>query len=400
MGEQHRQIQEKEAPPTQIAWLGPVGTFTEKAAKEWLRKMKEGTTALATNHSPSIASIFRDVIEGKYNMGVIPIENTIGGPVKDTHRALEESDGVKIIGEVVLPIKLYFYYQKGAQIVIIASKDQAFSQTYKWRKINHPTASELEVDSTSLAVQMAARDPSIGAIAGEDAAKDLGLQDVLERTQDSVENNKTNATTFVAIAKTSELSEPTGNDKTTFILEIPNQAGKLYSVLANLSERRINLTKIKSLRDVGGKVRFLVSIDGHQKEERVSSALALLLDREVKIKMLGSYPKDNYVPTHTVETDIENAIQMIKKEAQNGDVNNKNNSIVVFTLPNEVGSLAKALKVFAERNIDLTKIDSLPSGNFGEYIFYLAYNREAVVDQDLLMQELSSHCTNLVLLNS
>ena len=393
--EKYRPTQEQETQARRIGWLGPKGTFTEKAAKIWQARSGDGKVELARDSLPNITAILKSVLDGSLDIGVVPIENTIGGPVKDTHAALEELDGIVIIGEVALSIQQYFYSQ-GQQVTAIASKDQALAQASNWIKANYPQAEKLEVNSTSMAVRMAAENPTVGAIAGGDAAIELGIADKLKRTEESVEDNKANTTTFVAIASNAEIPEPTGNDKTTLILELHNQAGSLHSVLADLAEREINLTKIKSLKSADGKIRFLISIDGHQKEEKIRFALSKLTDGGVKLKMLGSYSKDSYVPKDKVEPNMENAIHMIEKEAKNGDANSKDDIVIVFNLPNQVGALAKILRIFADRSINLTKIDSMPSGNLGEYIFYLSFNRDDVTDRDNLFRELTDRSKNIV----
>lgn len=405
MTEQYKPAIETESVPETVSWLKPPGTFTEMAARKYVEKVGDNHARL-NDGTVSIEEIFKQVSEGKSKKGIVPIDNSTAGPVKNTHQALIHMDDIIILGEEVIPIKHFLYMSSRAEmknIREIRSKDQALMQCADHISQYFPGVALKEVNSTTEAVKQAADDPFIAAIGSKIAAQAQGIEDQVVKIS-GFEDNPNNVTTFVAIGKKGkEITPITGRDKTTFIANIENQPGSLYSLLSKFANQDINLTKIKSLRTTDDKVSFLISIDGHEQEEKVHSALLTVEEDGIGIKRLGSYEKSSFTPEKLAQKpDIEKAARIIQKEAQNGNGDDANTSIVVFTLLNETGALAKALEPFAQRKINLTKIDSLPSGNFEEYIFYLGYdkgNLDAEV-QNLLLNELASRCTQMVLLET
>lgn len=394
------QIEQQEIPEEKIAWLGPSGTFTELATKVVLASPNYLDAILI--EAKSIDEIFLMVENGQVDYGVVPIDNSSAGPVKDTHAGLRKNKGLKILGEYVLPIRHSLYRRKDAldtPLEAVVSKDQALEQCSQNLKEKFGDINLQPVNSTSLAVKMASENKALAAIGSSNAADALGIENLMDRT-DNMQDNDSNATMFVVIGKNKEIQPLTGNDKTTFIIDIPHKPGSLYNVLEEMNRKGINLTKIKSLPGENGNISFLISIDGHEQDENVSSMFSVLELNGNAIQRLGSYQKADYVKPETKNPfNMDYAIKNIKKEAQNGTGTKKNESVVVFTLPNEQGALAKALKPFAEANVNLSLIETQPSGRFEEYIFYLAFQNN-IPNKKQLIDALAENCNDVVLLNA
>jgi len=390
-------------PKRTMAFLGPAGTFTQEVA---LRLAKDNNAILV--EANSITQIFDLVEQGKVTNGTVPIQNSTDGEIKNTIDGLLQYPHVSISGESTQDIRLYVYTQHGvnpSDINRIVSKDTALRQGEKHLKKLYPhipPQNYIAINSTALGVPMVAENRNTAAVAGINAAESLGLTHKVNRSDESIEDNPNNATTFVIIEKSKEQPSPTGNDKTTFIMDVNDTPGNLYRVLIALKEKGINLNKIKNIKKDDGKMSFLVSIDGHQKDTQVKDALLGLNALCPKVSVRGSYPKAKYIPRTTLrELDMPTAIERIKKEAQNGN-NTENQAIVVFTLPNETGSLANALEPFAQMHVNLTTIDSQPSGLHDQYIFYLGYDKTTLAPeaQNYILKELRTRCEQMILLET
>ncbi|MEW9082867.1 prephenate dehydratase [Caldanaerobacter subterraneus] len=68
----------------------------------------------------------------------------------------------------------------------------------------------------------------------------------------------------------------------------------------------------------------------------------------------------------------ENYTRFLVIAKRDSDYTGEDKTSIVFSVPNVPGSLYRALGVFAEKNINMTKIESRPSRKkFGEYVFWV-----------------------------
>jgi chorismate mutase/prephenate dehydratase len=84
----------------------------------------------------------------------------------------------------------------------------------------------------------------------------------------------------------------TGRDKTSIVFSMKNQPGVLYSILAPIAQRGLNLTKIESRptkRRPWEYVNF-VDFEGHRDTPAVQTVLDEIRERCQFLKILGSYP--------------------------------------------------------------------------------------------------------------
>lgn len=380
-----------------IAYLGPVGTFTEQAA---FVLQEQYPNRIEANR---IADIGTSIQAGEIGCGIVPIENSTAGPVADTMNLVTNGD-FQIIQELHLPIFHKLYVPKGtalSEVTVVASKDQALMQCERYLDKTLPQATQQYTDSTAQAVLMAAQTSYMAAVGPSHTAEVLGVQDKFDCVE-GIQDNDLNGTTFVVIQKRQdELPARTGNDKTSFIMTIPDREGSLFEILELFSENGVNLSKIKSVKTQDGTVAFFVSIEGHEHDEPVGNILRKLT-AECPVKKLGSYPKapELYAPSEE-DVDMQTATNKVKQEAQSGKFDPHNKSVAIFTVKDQPGSLAYALKAFKDYNINLSHIDSLPSGRVGIYIFYLAFENNIPNEQkELLMGSLEEQCLQLVLMET
>jgi prephenate dehydratase len=272
-----------------VAYLGPAGTYTEEA----LRASSPGD--IEEVPYPSIYEAVMAVQEGVTDMAVVPIENSLEGPVTTTLDMLAtEAEDVRIAKEFVLPVRHCLIARRELpldEVRRVLSHPQATPQCARFLRERLPQAERGAAGSTAEAVRTVAETNEPWAAIGSKLAAELYGATILA---EGIEDHAGNETRFVWLGRAGH--EPLGNPtKTSIVFWGFNDVspGALVDVLSELSSRDINLTKIESRpRRVGGlgHYMFFADLDGAAGDRRVNDALTALASRVRAMKILGSYP--------------------------------------------------------------------------------------------------------------
>lgn len=266
----------------EIAYLGPKGSFSHQAAQ----------LAFPNEHLQAVVSI-PELIEqyenGKFDHALVPIENSIEGPVNVAIDKIYHQSTAQVVAEIVLPIVQNLLV---ADLVVqpehIFSHPQALAQAREYLTAHYPNAQIQAVASTGLAAEMVQQNPdkAYGAVANLKAAEYYDLSVLAENIQDRDENN----TRFWCLGK----QEPTillakKADKVSLALTLPeNLPGALYKAISTFAWRGIDMTKIESrpLKTRLGQYFFIIDLVS---DDKIRFACEEMRSLGIRVRMLGKY---------------------------------------------------------------------------------------------------------------
>jgi chorismate mutase/prephenate dehydratase len=269
--------------PITVAYLGPRGTFSERAT---LKHFGLAAEALAT---ASIDEVFRSVESGAADFGVIPVENSTEGAVGRSLDLMPNTP-MKVCGEVIVRIHHNLMAKVApaslGEVKRVFSHGQSLGQCHEWLNANLPHAERIAVASNAEAARRAAEEAHSAAVAGEMAAEHYGLT-ILHA---NIEDEPNNTTRFLILGDYQP--KPSGRDKTSLVLSARNRAGAVYEMLTPFATRGVSMTKFESRpsRVALWEYLFFVDIEGHRDDARVAEALQEVGKIAGYIKVLGSYP--------------------------------------------------------------------------------------------------------------
>jgi prephenate dehydratase len=273
------------AATARVAFQGEPAAFSQIAARKLLGEHVQ------TVACPTFESLFDSIAEGRADLILAPLENTLAGPVLRCYDLLYQSAHT-MIGEVVLRIGHCVIGCPGSSldgIRRIQSHPVALAQCERFFAA-HPFISKAVAEDTAGSVRqiMELNDPSVAAIASEYAAREYGAQILVS----AVEDDPNNFTRFALLQPSHSVSEAIPDaDATTLVLTVTNQAGALFHALEPFALNSIDLMSLVSRPLVGTPwhYRFFFEVAAAASDPRMVKALAELKPCTVELRVLGSY---------------------------------------------------------------------------------------------------------------
>ena len=278
--EESKRLQEEER--KLAAFQGEHGAYGEVAARQLV-------PAGAYIPCMEFVDVFRGVEEGHFDLGVVPVENSLEGAVTQVNDLLTTTD-LKVIGEAKILVThclLAVETTDYREIRVVYSHPQALAQCRGFLARNHLEPHPY-YDTAGAAKMLARENPKASAAIASSLCAELYDLEILK---EGIEDGPSNTTRFLLLAR-----EPhqNGGDKTSVIFATRHEAGQLFGVLRLFAEANINLTRIASmpLRSDPGNYCFFLDFEGSQKDEKVIRVLEQMKEMTISMKNLGSYPAD------------------------------------------------------------------------------------------------------------
>ncbi len=232
------------------------------------------------------ADVFESVSQGHLDLGIVPVENSLGGAITQVNELLIETD-LRIIGEVNMPIHHCLLTLPGTdhrEIRTVHSHPQALTQCRNFLQRNNLEAHPFYDTAGASRMLSVDRPKAAAAISSFLCAELYNLEVIKEEIEDHEENK----TRFVVIAK-KELAE--GGTKCSMIFSVAHQAGALFEILRVFADYSLSMSRIESLpnREDPGNYYFFVDIESDIRDEKVVRALELVQENTSMYKFLGCY---------------------------------------------------------------------------------------------------------------
>jgi prephenate dehydratase len=277
---------------TRVVYQGEPGAFSEEAVLRFFGEASERTAV------PTWRAVFEAVAGEAAERGVIAIESSLAGTIRETYDLLAEfyDRDVRIVGEVAVPVRLALLALPGQSLEAIDRvyshaqalvQADAFLRSRDWEVMT-------TYNTAGAARTIAERgERRAAAVASPRVAELYGLEIIAADIQAGDENR----TRFAVLARRAEAAEAdeasTGPSRTTLVFAVRNVPGSLHRCLGAFARRGVNLSSLESrpARRARWEYVFWVDVDAAVDDPACAAALDELRAETDMVRILGSYPR-------------------------------------------------------------------------------------------------------------
>ncbi len=264
-----------------VACQGVEGAYSQLAAS----KMFALPSILYFN---AFDGVFAAIESGMCEYGVLPIENSTAGSVKQVYDLMVDHN-LYITRSLRMKIEHHLLAKKGTKlsdIKEIFSHEQAIEQSAAFLR-TLPDVQVTVCPNTAMAAQMVANSSrnDVAALSSLPCAELYALS-VLES---GVQDKSNNYTRFICVAK-KPLIYP-GADRTSIMLVTPHKPGALYNILSKINALGMNLLKLESrpIPEREFEFMFYFDIEGSPYSPKLLELISELEADSEQFKYLGTY---------------------------------------------------------------------------------------------------------------
>lgn len=270
---------------TAVAIAGEAGSYSHAAA---LSAYGTDIHLLACVDFPEL---FRAVVGGPAERGIVPIENSLTGSIHENYDLLR-THTLCIVGETEIRVRHCLIVRPGTtlrEIRRVASHPVALGQCRKFFA-EHPAITAIAAYDTAGSVRdlMNDRVSADAAIASELAAQMYGGIVLCA----GIEDHPANFTRFLLVSREPAPLPNAPEAKTSLVVTLANAPGSLHRALGTFARRGLDLSTIESRPMPGRPWEYAFHLDVLGDPAEVAAALAELdggAGAAGSVRVLGSY---------------------------------------------------------------------------------------------------------------
>ena len=238
-------------------------------------------------HFNSHKELVEAVHTKKIDIGILPIENSIAGEVRDSIDLINTKN-IHIIGEVRHKISHNLLGVKGSRIEDIRniySHDQAFMQCSQFLS-KHEWHLNCMTNTAISGKYIAAEGKKENACIANMKTKEVYGLELLKK---NINNEEENYTRFFIISNEEAVID--GSDKISIVTSANNESGALIGLLQIFYKYELNMVNLKS-RPRANKpweYYFYIDFEGNMSSEKVRMALEEMREKSNYLQILGNY---------------------------------------------------------------------------------------------------------------